>query len=185
MKAKSIFILSILFLSIGISAQDTKESKFWWGPKFGLDVSTSTANLDQLTSQLNGNYQAGIFMQFGKKLYFQPEIYYAKYFIENSGSSNSSLKFVKIPLMVGLKFLDIGLVSLHANAGPTYTKQLGNDQASGNFKWGVGAGANVLGFITTDLRYTFQRSDVSGVEEIENLISNGGMINLTVGLRLK
>jgi len=50
--------------------------------------------------------------------------------------------------------------------------------------WEVGGGVNVLGFITADLRYTIQKGSTNGFTQVEQLIANGGMVNLTVGLRL-
>ena len=84
--------------------------------------------------------------------------------------------------MLGVRILDIGLVSIHATGGPTYIKQLADYETTGKFRWELGAGLNLLGFITTDLRYTFQNK--INTTEIEDLITNGGMVNLTVGLRL-
>jgi len=184
MKTKIIIMMLFVSISSLMVAQDddsSDEKKTWWGPKFGLDLSTSTTNLSGITDQLKGNYQAGIFFQFGEKLYLQPELYYSSYKTEN-GNSSSSINFVKMPLMLGVRILDIGLVSIHAMGGPTYIKQLADYETTGKFRWELGAGVNVLGFITTDLRYTFQNK--INTTEIEDLITNGGMVNLTVGLRL-
>jgi hypothetical protein len=85
-------------------------------------------------------------------------------------------------MMLGLKVIDLGLISLHLNGGPSYLKQLDSTN-KGVINWEVGAGVNLLGFITTDLRYTIQKGSTTGMQ-IEQLISNGGMLNLTVGLRL-
>ena len=184
MKTRIIFMMLFVSISSLMVAQDdasSDEKSFWWGPKFGLDVSSATTNINGLTDQLKGNYQAGIFFQFGKKLYIQPELYYSSYMTE-TGNSTNSINFIKAPLMLGFKFLDIGLLSLHATGGPTYIKQLTTNDAPGKFKWNLGIGVNVFDFITTDLRYTFQ--DQINSTEIQDLITNGGMVNLTVGLRL-
>ena len=176
----------MLFISVSSllvaqdSSTDEEEKKFWWGPKFGLDLSSSTNNIEGITEQLKGNYQAGIFFQMGKKLYLQPEIYYASYMTD--ATSLSSINFIKVPLMLGVRLLDIGLVSVHVMGGPTYIKQLADYETTGKYKWELGAGANILGFITTDLRYTFKNQ--IDPTEIQDLIANGGMVNLTVGLRL-
>ncbi len=183
MTSKHFLLLALLFVSIFIFAQDESKNdkKFWLGPKFGLDVATSTADIASLTDQLKQNYQIGLFMQIGKKLYFQPELYYSSY--TTNPTTNAKINYFKMPLMAGWKFLDIGLISLHLNAGPTYLKQLESEE-KGVINWEIGAGANILGFITTDLRYTFQKGSTSGITQVEQLITNGGMVNLTVGLRL-
>ena len=83
---KTRFILfSLFFLSLSLIgfAQDdvTKvekpKAKIWFGPKVGLDLAHFTTDVNEITTQFGSNYQAGIFFQFGEKLYLQPEIYYA------------------------------------------------------------------------------------------------------------
>ena len=177
--------ISALLTTFSLFAKDKEDKNSWYGPKIGLDLSTSTRNFDQISSQLENNYQLGGFLQFGKKLYFQPEAYLAIYKMRQpTGNITNSISFFKAPLMIGYKLIDLGIVSLHLNTGPTYTKEISGATA-GAWRWEAGAGANLLGFITADIRYTFKNNNVSSVEQIENLISNGGMVNLTVGLRLK
>lgn len=183
MTIKNLSLVTLICFNLSIFAQGElkNDKKYWLGPKFGLDIATSTANLASLSDQLEQNYQVGIFMQFGKTLYFQPEIYYSSY--TTNSTTNAKISYVKMPLMAGLKFLDLGLLSLHLQAGPSYLKQL-DSADKGSINWEIGAGVNILDFITTDLRYTLQKEDTSGFTQIEQLISNGGMVNFTVGLRL-
>jgi len=179
--------LFLLTMFLGLSAytfsqDDSADGKrFWLGPKFGFDLSSSTADLTSLTNQLKQNYQVGMFLQLGKKIYFQPEIYYSSY--TTDASSNSKINFVKAPIMLGWEIFDIGLVSLHVNGGPSYLKLLDSTEKA-VINWEIGAGVNVFGFITTDLRYTIQKNSTNGITQVENLITNGGMVNLTFGLRL-
>ena len=87
--------------------------------------------------------------------------------------------------MVGLKFLDIGLLSLHLKGGPQFRFPLDNsDKPTGKMSldWQVGAGVDILGFITTDLRYTLQ-SGKSLDEQAKNIGTSG--LNLTVGLKFR
>jgi hypothetical protein len=86
-------------------------------------------------------------------------------------------------MMFGWEVFDIGLVGLHLNGGPSYLKQLDSEEKA-VINWEVGGGVNVLGFITADLRYTIQKGSTNGFTQVEQLIANGGMVNLTVGLRL-
>jgi hypothetical protein len=175
---KHYLLLLLLGLSAYLFAQDESkdEKKFWLGPKFGLDVSSSTADLNSLSDQLKQNYQVGMFLQLGKKIYFQPEIYYASY----TTNQTTKINYVKAPMMLGWQIFDIGLISLHLNGGPSYLKQLDSTEKA-VINWELGAGVNILGFITTDLRYTFQKGSIT---QVEQLITIGGMVNLTVGLRL-
>jgi len=183
MNTKLFLLLFLSLLTVFMHAQDEpkEDKKFWIGPRFGLDVSTSTADLPALTEQLKQNYQVGLFMQMGRKIYFQPEIYYASY--TTDAATNSKINFVKAPMLLGWQLFDIGLLSLHLNGGPSYFKKLDSDDKA-LINWEVGAGVNLLGFIAADLRYTFQKSSTNGFTQVEQLITNGGLVNLTVGLRL-
>jgi hypothetical protein len=180
MKLKIVFFILMLSFSATIFAQDNK--KFWYGPKFGLDVSSTEINEENLLNELRANYSAGIFMQFGKKLFLQPELYFVSY-----KDGNTALNYLKAPIMLGLKVLDLGLLSIHLNGGPSFSKLLSTDElfdTTPALNWQLGAGVNFLGFITTDLRYTLPNGTLNVVGQIENIIRNGGIVNLTVGLRL-
>jgi hypothetical protein len=182
-----LFVVATLFV-FGQDGENAKVKKFWYGFKFGLDADSKTTNIDELQEQLKGNCQAGVFMQFGRKLYLQPELYYSTYKISESGLSLSgnntatSINYIKAPILIGLKFLDLGLVAAHIDGGATFLKELDNSQSDITYKWTVGAGVYVLGFITADVRYQFQNK--VNATEIQDLISNGGTVNLTVGIRL-
>jgi len=182
---KRVLILSsfIVILSGFLFAQETKkESKLSFGPRFGLDVSSTTTTLNGVTDQLQGNYQAGIMLQYGSTLFIQPECYYASYKISDTNSMN----FIKIPVMLGLKFIDIGLVSFHVSCGPEYRLLLDNkDQLTGasTFSIQVGAGVDILGFITADLRYNL--NDKSIADQVTQITTTPTTLNLTVGLKFK
>ena len=178
----------IITVQDSTAAKPEKKTKFWMGPKFGLDL--SPVKFNEIGSQLSSNYQIGIMLQYGNKLYFQPEVYYSSYKTNTNGVTGADLKktvnFIKVPVLVGLKFLDLGLFSLHIKTGPSLTFKLDdNDGVSGNntFAWQVGTGVDILGFITTDIRYTMIKG-VSLGDQINNFSRNTSMLNLTVGLRL-
>ena len=178
----------IVTIKDSTATKPEKKNKFWMGPKFGLDL--SPVKFNEIGSQLSSNYQIGIMLQYGNKLYFQPEVYYSSYKTNTNGVTGADLKktvnFIKVPVLVGLKFLDLGLFSLHIKTGPSLTFKLDdNDGVSGNntFAWQVGTGVDILGFITTDIRYTMIKG-VSLGDQINNFSRNTSMLNLTVGLRL-
>jgi hypothetical protein len=83
MKKNLQLVVISLFLFSGISyAQDqssseipTKKPTFWWGPKVGVDLFTPTIDQGAIESQIKSNYQVGLFLQFGRKFYIQPEFY--------------------------------------------------------------------------------------------------------------
>jgi hypothetical protein len=168
---------------------DNSESKkpyFKFGPKFGVNLNADLNNLpnmDQLAAQ--GNYQIGGFLQMGRKLYIQPEFHYA---VQKSQVENEEVitdEFYKIPVHVGLKFFDIGLLSLHISGGAMYTH---NTKESFSFsadklEYQIGAGVDVFDFITTDIRYTLRKGKTL-CEQISDFQQSGGIVNLTVGLKL-
>lgn len=186
----------MISFSLSVFAQDdqtpssppTKEPKFWIGPKFGLDVSSTTTDVNGVTDQLKGNYQAGILIQYGRTLYIQPEAYYAT--VKQTDiltNETKSVNSIRVPLMLGLRFLDLGLFSLHVMGGPVYSLKLDEaDKLTGDkaLSWQVGAGIDVLGFITGDLRYTLI-DGMSIADQVSHFSTNPTVLNLTVGLKLR
>jgi len=188
------FLLSLLLLSIGfqLSAQDdTNEQKkayIKFGPKFGLDLNANLNNLPtgtDISNELKGNYQFGGFMQFGRRLYFQPEFMYAVINTTDVQNEPTSLEFYKIPVHIGLKFFDIGLLSLHISGGAIYTHIGGEAFTFDKEKiaYQIGAGVDIFDFITTDIRYTLAKGKTLA-DQMNDFTANGGTINLTVGLKL-
>ncbi len=187
--------LSILlfFAACGLMAfsqnyDNSDSDKFYlkFGPKFGLNLNAdlnNMPNMNQLAAQ--GNYQLGGFLQMGRKLYLQPEFHYA---VQKSQGDNEEVitdEFYKIPVHIGLKFFDIGLLSLHISGGAMYTH---NTKENFSFsvdklEYQLGAGVDIFDFITTDIRYTLRKGRTLA-EQISDFQENGGIINLTVGLKL-
>lgn len=201
MKALFATIL-LLALASSMQAQDTtivvnqtlettkekKKANIWFGPKFGMDLSHLSYNANDLQNDLSGNYQFGILCQIGKKLYFQPEIMYATYKSASYDTDSTRLNYLKIPLMLGWRIINLGLFSIHIKGGPQFSFQLAEkDKLIPNSKklsWQLGAGVDLLGFITTDLRYTIQPGK-SISEQIDSFDPNSTGLNLTVGLKLR
>ena len=165
-----------------------KKHYFWIGPKFGLDISSTTNSMTGLTEQLDDNYQAGILMQIGRILYLQPELYYASRKVTTTGSTvTKSVNSIRFPLMAGLRFVDLGLFSLHVQGGPAWNFKLDDtDKITGekSMSWLVGAGVDVLGFITADLRYTLI-NNMSIADQVEKFRNTPTNLNLTLGLKFR
>ncbi len=179
LKIKIFLLLLAPFMLIQAQEENVKKSKSYYGFKIGSEITSDTKNYAQINDQFNGNMQIGAFARFGEKFFFQPEAYYHNYNLSNS----ESLSYFKAPLMFGLRLLNLGIVTAHVNAGPAYSRQLGSDN-EGVFNWQIGVGGDILGFLTTDIRYTIPGGkDVN--DAIEDLVANGGMLNLTVGIKLK
>jgi len=192
---KNLIALSAFFmiLSLQVFSQETNETteqaivkkpKFWIGPKFGFDMSPITCNFKEINNQLKTNYQVGLLMQYGRTIYLQPEVYYANY---RTDGSETSVNFVKVPVMLGLRFVNLGLFSLHLMGGPSFSLQLDNkDSFTGNntFSWQVGAGIDVLGFITLDARYNLIKN-LTIAEQISQFNQETSMLNITAGLKFR
>ncbi len=180
----------LLFVFIGLATYSfaqysPQKPNIKFGPKFGIDLNADPNNLDGIVDQANESlsegYQFGAFVQFGKRLYIQPEFYYSILKI----SETENFESIRVPVHLGLKLLDIGLVSLHITGGALYEQPTKTDFAFKveDLRYQFGVGVNILGFITTDLRYTFNKGETLG-EQITNFTEKGGLINFTVGLRL-
>lgn len=195
MKTKSIivslFLLTFTFVGFAqdnstTSTPEKKKLKIWYGPRFGLDLSHFTTNPSEIQEQLGSNYQAGVMLQLGEKLYFQPEAYYASY-KTSPIATDQRTNFIKTPLLVGARLLDLALVSVHIMGGPQFIFQLDNNdvvKGTKTMNWQVGAGADILGFITADLRYTLIPGQ-NIATQVSNFSLNSTGLNLTVGLKFR
>jgi len=166
-----------------------KKAKIWIGPKFGVDVNSMSLSKVDVSKELDKNYQFGLLVKYGRTFYIQPEVYYASYksTAVTAATPSTSRNYIKIPVQVGVEFLDLGLFSLHITTGPSYSIKLDDkDQITDEkgFSWLVGAGVDVLGFITSDIRYSF-RNKVSLSDQISQFNTYPNVLSLTVGLKLR
>ena len=191
---KLLIICIIIFTTSGIYAQ------FSFGPKIGYSTSKLSADSDSIMESAKSNFQIGAFLRFGKKLYLQPEIYYAtsggtlKY--EDSDlKENIKLKNLCVPVLVGYKIIDAKVFNLRVMAGPSanfiLNKEIDSDEfiqdplQDSNFKnvaWGmdVGAGIDVL-FLSLDLRYEFGLNNIyipNTGNESQKISSNVFLVSL-------
>jgi hypothetical protein len=186
---KYILLIFLAYCHVTFS-QNYKDSNhdafyFKFGPKFGLNLNADLNNFPNLAElAAQGNYQIGGFLQMGKKIYLQPEFYYAVQKMQVGDDINTYENF-RVPVHVGLKILDIGLVSLHISGGAMYTLNKGDEVSfdTNKLEYQIGAGVDIFDFITTDIRYTL-RKDKTLNEQIGDFQENGGVFNLTVGLKL-
>ncbi len=198
MKKKLSLVVFGLFLFSGISyAQDqppvenqAKKPNFWFGPKVGVDLFTPTIDQNAIKSQIKSNYQAGFFLQFGRKFYFQPEFYYATQ-KENSTSQTSAevtINTLKVPLMFGMRLINLRVISAHIMGGPSASFLLKEsitdpNRRKSNFALQAGGGIDLLGFITLDVRYSVDMNNAMN-DQIKQLSWDNG-VNVTLGLKLR
>lgn len=202
MKSKVLISLLLLVFAVSVNAQSNdnfpkagsksksdKESIFKYGLKFGYDMQPITVKPQEMLNQLKYGYQGGFFIQMGRSIYFQPEIYYASYTDTLSSVSGEKIQSFRAPLMFGLRFIDLGIVSAHLMGGPVFSASLSNLKAAMRLdeitkNWQVGVGVDILGFITADVRYTL----LNGVEltdQYSHFNLESSFLNVTVGFKLK
>jgi hypothetical protein len=170
---KTLILLIVLFAALDNFGQ------FSLGPKIGYTTSKLSTDLNDIKESAKSNFQIGAFFRFGKKLYLQPEIYYATsggtLKIESSGLKETiKMKNLGIPVLVGFKLIDAKVFNLRVMAGPVANfvldktvefDDLIQDPLLGselkNIAWGmdVGAGVDVL-FLTLDIRYEFGLNNI-------------------------
>lgn len=164
-----------------------KKPVFWIGPKFGSEFVGIPSSIRSVPDRLEENWQAGVLMQMGRVLYVQPEAYYCM-MNENLGMSNEiTSTAIKVPVMLGLRFINLGLFSLHVMGGPQWTMPLAESEGTYFAKqmdWVVGAGIDVLGFITADVRYLYN-PEVTLSDHINGFSFQTTPLNVTVGFKFR
>lgn len=197
---KSLLIAALLMLGSSMFAQDLD---------LGIKVGYQTPKLSYQQADIKAGFQNHLtFGLFGRvelgMLYVQPEVLYFKtqniFSLDATNISEGLLPEehvsftlneanLQVPILIGVKALDLGVVTLRAQAGPTANFTLasttlfdktfsltGNDGETvtidenenafdtKTIAWGLqaGLGADILGKITLDINYNFGLSKVFG-----------------------
>lgn len=194
MKRKNLILMCALMLATSaLYAQEKSDSNknFWWGPKVGVDLTTPTTNEATIRSEVKSNFQAGLFFQFGKKFFIQPELYFAtrkEQIVTATSTVENKVNSLRLPVLLGMRIFNLGLVSGHIQAGPSASYVLDQDLSSTSFdkknlnlSLTGGAGVDVIGLVTLDVRYAVPLND-----EVRNSIKQLRLddgVNVTLGLR--
>ncbi len=141
-------------------------------------------------SDAKGGYELGAFMRTGgKRFYFQPEFLWVE---KNTMINNqqTKIKSMQVPLLGGLRFLNLKIVSLHLVTGPSVSfspdvtmndvKQTLTEKSA--WSWKLGAGVDVLIF-SFNLRYDWGLTDLT-VKNVQNTVLKDGK-TFTVSLGIK
>ncbi len=176
-----ILLLAILLSSSSLFAQIPG---FSLGPKVGATFSKYSLDLDNIEEETRNSFHWGAFARFGDKVYIQPELL----FMNRSGilinpllgSSEQTIRLrtIDIPVLLGVKLIDLRLTNVRIFGGPVATLAVNREIETSNWEeaiveddirranWGLqfGAGADVLMF-TVDLRYelgmgNYHKSDI-------------------------
>jgi len=170
-----------------------KKSKVWFGLRAGTDLSTPTIDKAEIQAQLKSNYQFGVYARLGKKVFIQPEAYYV---VRNEkvsfgqGTEDVMVNSLKIPVLLGIEMIDLGIISAHIMAGPMGTMYLSQSPANFpverpeiQYKLQLGGGIDVLKLVTLDVRYSVNLND--NIKEELNQLNFKSGINVTLGIQFR
>lgn len=191
-------IVILLFAGNSITAQTVNEGKvrflensFIYGPKVGVNIAKPIHLTNELRTELKSNYQIGLFFRAGKRLFFQPEIYYSvekenRILVSDNTATPVSVHYLTVPVLLGLKVFDFGVIGGHLSAGPKgkiylsesiYEFEYKGDKFTYDLQ--VGAGIDFLNALTIDVRYKIDINEntINYIEELDF----GGKLNFSVG----
>ena len=215
---KKLILSTVLLLTFTITyAQFNFGIKAGYNSSLSFDnissVTNGSYNLNTVQSEMWNNFQAGLFARvfLGKVVYIQPELLYSVQkkdyqvnFQDVTAGAVTLDKFanistVDIPILLGLKLLDLKLLNVRAFAGPKLrfnsgstfdfqnitggnfnTNQIVTDVKAANLGLEVGAGIDVLMF-ALDVRYNLisdMYTTKIGDINLQNLPSNTFVISL-------
>jgi hypothetical protein len=187
----------ILILLIVLFAALDNYGQFSFGPKIGYTTSKLSTDFDSIKESAKNNFQFGVFFRFGKKLYLQPEIYYATsggtLKIEGTELKETiKMKNLSIPVLVGFKLINAKVINLRIMAGPVanfildktveFSDLIHDPLQDSDFKnvaWGmdVGAGVDVF-FLTLDVRYEIGLNNIYTGSDSQMIKSNVFIVSL-------
>lgn len=196
----------MLFIALGLSGISFSQIPgFTLGPKVGFNTTKLSTDADAITSELKSNFQFGAFVRLGNKFYVQPELNYVTKgglikgdVAGTSISQKVTLKTLTIPLLVGVRIIDLKAASVHLVGGPVASfalnKKLSVDDlgeswpvnSTDDFKtatWAVqaGAGIDVLIF-TFDIRYEVGLNNIYIGDQDISFKNN--LFNVSLGVKL-
>lgn len=184
---KKIFITLLLLPMVLVTFGQTFD--------LGVKASYNTTKLNLSTTAVKNGFTNGTGGSFGafariggSKLYLQPELLYNSmtttytYSVKNTAgvvistlTNDVKLKTFQIPILLGLKLLDLKLASVRAFTGPAasfvtnkgiqdLTTQIKDNFTSNSMAWDwqIGAGVDILMF-TFDIRYDLGISELKTV----------------------
>lgn len=204
---KIILVLAAIIISASAFSQIT------FGPKIGYNTAKLSLDRTDINSELKNNFQFGVFLRLGQKIYVQPEINWLSqgsiFKTPLSGGSLSpftqdvNLKTIQIPLLVGIRLIDLKMVNFRVFGGPTASivqdKTIENsvsnlispitDTDIKDMIWSfqIGGGVDVFG-LTIDIRYNvglinvINEVDVEGTNIPFESKTNG--FNVSVGWKI-
>lgn len=169
---------TILTLSIILSAIAVLQAQIEIKPTIGMNISKLSDEPDNFSQSARVGYQLGGSLQFGKKLYLEPGVFWTKLGSEMVHANQKDLDFktdinaIRIPVFVGYQIIGgdaENIFGLRVFGGPTgswVTKVSANEtdlkkEDFNNFLWGVDVGAGVdVWLLFLDMGYEWGLNDV-------------------------
>lgn len=169
-------------------------AQFSLGVKAGYNASRLSASYDSVKTQFSNGFHLGAFARIGKRLYFQPELYYAfqgsvfESTLDKTDSSYFKQKLtigtMDVPLLLGFRIINNKKVNLRLMAGAvasfTVNKKLTDEGGYtdpiektdlNSVNWAIQAGAGAdLWLLTLDIRYQAGLSNL--IDDVQNWTFN-------------
>jgi hypothetical protein len=187
-QALTVILVSVFFAANAQQSsqenQNAKKRNIWFGLRAGSDFSSPTTDLEEIKNQFNSNMQIGAFVKMGKKLFIQPEVY-GNFLVEDNITTKKIVaNSVRVPVLFGFEFLDLGVARAHLMAGPMATFYVNPYPGQiYDSKIQLGAGIDVLRFLSLDVRYSVNL-DNTVKEELKKLGWKSG-VNVTLGIQFR
>lgn len=204
-------ILALIFISNVLFAQ----LPFSIGPKVGVNFSKISQDfvkdVDKYTEKSITGFQGGVFLRIDiRKFYLQPELYYCykggilkknedKLYMGDPSLNEIKISSLDLPILIGFKFIDKGVVNLRIFAGPVFSFSIDkkidvtvdgvkfdepilteDDLKGGNWGLCFGVGAD-LTKLTMDIRYEVGVNDISSSSLV---MKHMNVFTITLGLKL-
>lgn len=192
MRRLSFLFIALVLIGSAASAQVTLK------PHVGVNMTDVSINTDELSASGKAGALAGLSVQFGKKIYFEPGLQYVAKSTNYSSTIDPDLdqtldlKGLRVPVAVGINLLgnQKSTVTLHGFGGLSAFFIM-DDNYNPDFdlnktNWGVFAGAGLdIWKIFVDVSYEWSLSELSSEAEIggtRSLYVNAGFrFNLGAG----
>lgn len=191
--------IAILITAILVAVHVNAQLPFTFGPKVGFTTTKLTTNKTEIKEAFSANLHGGVFMRFGKKSYFQPEVN----FTSKGGLFNNNvllpareiqLNTVEIPLLLGAKVINGSVANFRLMFGPSMSFVIDKtvDMRADHEKidpnklkdamWGVqgGIGVDVL-MLSLDIRYELGLNNISELDGIE---MKNSLFNVSLGWKI-
>lgn len=174
-------------IAVLLAFVQSANAQFDFGPKVGYTTSTLSIDQSDISNAFKESFTFGVFARFGKKVYLQPEInWFTSGTVFKRPELNSinpieqeiTLGSIQIPLLVGIKLIDLEIVNLRVMGGGTANfvvdKQITSMQGSNyvnpikesdieDIHWGFQLGAGVdIAMFAVDVQYFVGLSNMIG-----------------------